>query len=108
MESYRSGDVAERTRWVMKRGIRSGSGRNFASESEQKISGTATGHNEAEPRKIEYRILSFLSFNIYGGISKRGRCRALPVADKARHKEWQRSKFFERERAENFGHRNRT
>ena len=49
---YRSGDVAERCQWQKKRGIRSGSGRNFVSESEQKISGTATGHNEAEPRKI--------------------------------------------------------
>ena len=51
-EGYRSGDVAERCRWQIKRGIRSGSGRNFVSESEQKISGTATGHNEAEPRKF--------------------------------------------------------
>ena len=33
------------------------------------------------------------------GYAKWGRCRALPVADKARHKEWQRSKFGERERA---------
>ena len=39
----------------------------------------------------------------YGWISKWGRCRALPVADKARHKEWQRSKFCERERAKNSG-----
>ena len=46
-EGYRSGDVAERCQWQKKRGVRSGSGRNFVSESEQKISGTATGHNEA-------------------------------------------------------------
>ena len=31
---------------------RSGSGRNFVSEGEQKISGTATGHNEADPRNF--------------------------------------------------------
>jgi len=51
-EEYRSGDAAERCRWQKKRGIRSGSGRIFVSESEQKISGTATGHNEADPRKF--------------------------------------------------------
>jgi len=37
-----------------------------------------------------------------------GRLRALPVADKASNKEWQRSKFDERERVTNFGYRNRT
>ena len=40
--------------------------------------------------------------------AKWGRCRALPVADEARHKEWQRSKFCEQMRTKNFGHRNRT
>ena len=44
----------------------------------------------------------------YGEISKWGRLRALPVADEASKKEWQRSKFDERERVTNFGHRNRT
>ena len=32
METYRSGDVAERCRWQMKRGKRSGSGLNFNAE----------------------------------------------------------------------------
>ena len=64
-ERYRSGDVAERCQWQKKRGIRSGSGRNFVSESEQKISGTATGHNEAEPRKFNIECWAFLSLNIY-------------------------------------------
>ena len=41
------GDVCERRRWRKKRAKRSGSGRNLASLSEQKISGTATGHNGA-------------------------------------------------------------
>ena len=33
--------------------------------SKQKISGTATGHNEAEPTKIKLQILSFLNLSIY-------------------------------------------
>ena len=37
------GDVCERRLWRMKRAIRRGSGRNFVSVCEQKISGTATG-----------------------------------------------------------------
>ena len=43
----------------------------------------------------------------YEDISKWGRLRALPVADEASNKEWQRSKFGELMRATNFGHRNR-
>ena len=55
----------------------------------------------------------FLKGNIlattkYGELSKWGRLRALPVADEASSKEWQRSKFRECKRAGNFGHRNRT
>ena len=37
----------------------------------------------------------------------RERLRAPPAADTVSKKEWQRSKFCERMRAENFGHRNR-
>ena len=33
---------------------------------------------------------------LYGDVSKWGRLRALPVADTASNKEWQRSKFCER------------
>ena len=40
--------------------------------------------------------------------AKWGRLRALPAADKASKKEWQRSKFDERTRVTNFGYRNRT
>ena len=47
METYRSGDVAERCRWQMKRRLRSGRGRNFYT-AVLKISGTATGHNGAD------------------------------------------------------------
>ena len=39
----RHGDVRERCLWQKKRAIRSGSGRNSASEGERRISGTATG-----------------------------------------------------------------
>ena len=39
---------------------------------------------------------------------KGGRLRAPPVAEEASKKEWQRSKFCERMRAKNFGHRNRS
>ena len=46
-EGTRSGDVCERRRGRKQRAKRSGSGRNLASDSEQKISGTATGHNGA-------------------------------------------------------------
>ena len=38
----------------------------------------------------------------------RGRLRAPPVAEEASKKEWQRSKFRERTRTRNFGHRNRS
>lgn len=44
---------------------------------------------------------------VYGDVSNWGRLRALPVADEASNKEWQRSKFSN-DNAENFGHRNRT
>ena len=36
-----------------------------------------------------------MKFNINAEVSKRGRLRALPVADEASKKEWQRSKFCE-------------
>ena len=65
METYRSGDVAERCQWQKKRGIRSGSGRNFVSESEQKISGTATGHNEAVLKICSREFLQILKIPCY-------------------------------------------
>ena len=79
----------------------------FCEQREQKISGTATGHNGA-PRRITAKIKLISSLIIYGEISKWGRCRAHPVGGEARQKEWQRSKFDERERVTNFGYRNRT
>ena len=57
METYRSGDVAERCLWQIQRGKRSGRGRNFYTEV-LKISGTATGHNGA-PRSIINLILRY-------------------------------------------------
>ena len=41
-------------------------------------------------------------------LCKGGRLRAPPVTEEASKKEWQRSKFCERMRAKNFGHRNRS
>ena len=47
--------------------------------------------------------------NIDAEISKWGRLRALPVAEEASKKEWQRSKFCEaNSERKNFGHRNGT
>ena len=87
-EAYRSGDVCERCRWQIQRAIRSGSGRNFVSDCERKISGTATGHNEAVLKIWLFRFCIRLQFNsslakfspnfrsdfakiMHGGISKR-------------------------------------
>ena len=44
--------------------------------------------------KLNHYVLLQTEFNIYGDISKWGRLRALPVADEASNKEWQRSKFL--------------
>ena len=43
--------------------------------------------------QIKYKDVSNLFNVIYGDVSKWGRLRALPVADEASNKEWQRSKF---------------
>ncbi len=49
-EGYPSGDVCERCLWQMKRAKRSGSGRKDRAPTDAMFfSGTATGHNEAEP-----------------------------------------------------------
>ena len=39
---------------------------------------------------------------LFGDVSKWGRCRALPVAEEARQKEWQRSKKIEHEEVRRF------
>jgi hypothetical protein len=44
--------------------------------------------------KLNHYVLLQTEFNIYGELSKWGRLRALPVADEASNKEWQRSKFL--------------
>ena len=47
-------------------------------------------------RRIEARMfVRFTEVNIYADVSKWGRLRALPVADEASNKEWQRSKLCE-------------
>ena len=61
-ERNRSGDVAERTLWVIKRGIRSGSGQNLVSVSEQQILGTATGYNGA-PHTETNKNQTYFKFN---------------------------------------------
>ena len=53
-------------------------------------------------------LISQSGVHISGGNPKRGRLRAPPVAEEASKKEWQRSKSCEPQRAEDFGHRNRT
>jgi hypothetical protein len=45
--------------------------------------------------KLNHYVLLQTEFNIYEELSKWGRLRALPVADEASNKEWQRSKFDE-------------
>ena len=98
-ERYRSGGVCERCRWQRKRAIRSGCGRtksstygcdDFFGHRNRNI----TGRSRVSP-KIEYCLLSYPSFNIYAGLSKWGRLRALPAAEKASNKEWLRSNKIE-------------
>ena len=54
-----------------------------------------------------FHVISFIHSLFRFASLRGGRCRALPVADAARQKEWPRSKFGERRRVTNFGHRNR-
>jgi len=49
------GDVAERTQWVIKRGVRSGSGQNLVSVSEQQTLGTATGDVAERTQRVMKR-----------------------------------------------------
>jgi len=73
------------------------------------------GHNrllvnlaDIEISLISFRFL-FGTLTLYGEISKWGRLRALPVADKASNKEWPRSKFGEPNGEQQIlGNRNRT
>ena len=61
------------------------------------------------PSRIEWGSINMMhAVASYQRDSKWGRLRALPAADKASKKEWQRSKFDERTRVTNFGYRNRT
>ena len=65
--------------------------------------------DSATPSHIEWGSINMMHTVVsYQRDSKWGRLRALPAADKASKKEWQRSKFDERTRVTNFGYRNRT
>ena len=70
-EKYSSGDVCERCLWQSKRAIRSGSGRNLASECEKQISGTATGRRgAADSRNLHERTFSNNFIFLYGEVLK--------------------------------------
>lgn len=71
MQRYRSGVVAERTQWVIKRGIRRSSGQNLTSGASNKFWAPLTGHNGADSFGIKFNSLLYsIEFNVYAEISK--------------------------------------
>ena len=59
------GDVCERRQWRKKRAKRRGSGRNFVSVCEQKISGTATGTVFAPRARIPIRAVAHHTYYFF-------------------------------------------